>query len=235
MRVTPMGAGGVDLAERPDEGGQVDGGLLQVVDRAVGVLAGQPLVDRPLEGIALGRVPSHQLDGKRDRQVWGELGQPLRFGGSLPGRPADTRQPSGQVVAKPVDVVVGPVGLDRVDRQVGQVRELPGQQASHERDVGVGLLGILIRAITVIMANRGDHGTRVSPQPGLGDNHQMRSLVLWDDLVGSSRIWPAHVGRVVDPDGSRRIVWMLKRRGAASGAAQTTGAIGGAGTRHSIW
>jgi hypothetical protein len=28
-------------------------------------------------------------------------------------------------------------------------------------------------------------------------------------LDGSRRIWPAQVGRVVDPDGSRRIAWMI--------------------------
>jgi hypothetical protein len=36
-------------------------------------------------------------------------------------------------------------------------------------------------------------------------NRQIRSLVLCVDLVGSRRIWPAHVGGLVDPDGSRRI------------------------------
>jgi hypothetical protein len=35
--------------------------------------------------------------------------------------------------------------------------------------------------------------------------HQIRSLVLYVDLVGSRRIWPAHVGGLVDPDGSSRI------------------------------
>jgi hypothetical protein len=37
-------------------------------------------------------------------------------------------------------------------------------------------------------------------------NRQIRSLVLCVDLVGSSRIWPAHVGCLVGPDGSRRIL-----------------------------
>jgi hypothetical protein len=31
------------------------------------------------------------------------------------------------------------------------------------------------------------------------------------DLDGIRRIWPAHVGCLVGPDGSRRIVWMIKR------------------------
>jgi hypothetical protein len=34
---------------------------------------------------------------------------------------------------------------------------------------------------------------------------QIRSLVLCVDLVGSRRIWAAHVGCLVGPDGSRRI------------------------------
>jgi hypothetical protein len=36
-------------------------------------------------------------------------------------------------------------------------------------------------------------------------NHQIRSLMLYVGLVGSSRIWPAHVACRVDPDGSRQI------------------------------
>jgi hypothetical protein len=36
-------------------------------------------------------------------------------------------------------------------------------------------------------------------------NRQIRSLVLCVDLVGSRRIWPAHVGGLVGPDGSRRV------------------------------
>src|SRR5918994_3165797 len=40
---------------------------------------------------------------------------------------------------------------------------------------------------------------------GSAPNRQIRSLVLCVDLVGSRRIWPAHVGRVVDPDGSSRV------------------------------
>jgi len=35
-------------------------------------------------------------------------------------------------------------------------------------------------------------------------NRQIRSLVLCVDLIGSRPIWPAHVGGLVDPDGSRR-------------------------------
>jgi hypothetical protein len=45
-------------------------------------------------------------------------------------------------------------------------------------------------------------------------NRQIRSLVLCVDLVGSRPIWPAQVGGVVvqtAPDGSRRIVWMIKQ------------------------
>src|SRR5918995_5439055 len=34
-------------------------------------------------------------------------------------------------------------------------------------------------------------------------NRQIRRLVLYVDLVGSNRIWPAHVDCLVDPDGSR--------------------------------
>jgi hypothetical protein len=36
-------------------------------------------------------------------------------------------------------------------------------------------------------------------------NHPIRSLVLYVDLVSSRRIWPAQVGCLVDPDGSRPV------------------------------
>jgi hypothetical protein len=38
-----------------------------------------------------------------------------------------------------------------------------------------------------------------------GTRRQIPSLVLCVDLVGSNRIWPAHVGRLVGPDGSRTV------------------------------
>jgi hypothetical protein len=44
--------------------------------------------------------------------------------------------------------------------------------------------------------------------------HQIRSLVLCVDLVGSRRIWLLTLDAPsvqTDPDGSRRIVWMIKR------------------------
>jgi hypothetical protein len=40
---------------------------------------------------------------------------------------------------------------------------------------------------------------------------QIRRRMLYVDLVGSRRVWPAHVGSLIGPDGSRRIVWMIKR------------------------
>jgi hypothetical protein len=49
------------------------------------------------------------------------------------------------------------------------------------------------------------HAARADP------NRQILSLVLCVDLVDSRRVWPAQVGCLVDPDGSRRIVWMIKR------------------------
>jgi hypothetical protein len=46
-------------------------------------------------------------------------------------------------------------------------------------------------------------------------NHQIRSLMLYLDLVGSRPIWPAHnpdgSSVQMDPDRSCRIVWMIKQ------------------------
>jgi hypothetical protein len=55
---------------------------------------------------------------------------------------------------------------------------------------------------------RGDACNALSdfrPKKGRDPKHQIRSLVLCVDLVGSRRIWPAHVARLVDLVGSRRI------------------------------
>ncbi len=147
--------GRVDVAQRVHERGETDGRLLQIVDRAVGVLARQPLVDGPCEGIALGRMPHRQLHRNRERQVRRESRQPLRLLRRLGGGPPDARQPSGEVVPETVDVVIGPVRHDRIDRQIGPLRELPGEQAAHERDVGVDLVGMHLRCgHGLIMAER---------------------------------------------------------------------------------
>lgn len=69
---TQVRARRVDLAQRLHEGGEIDSRLIQVVDRAVGV------------------------------------------------------------VAEPIDVVIGPVRRDRLDRQIGPVRELTGEQVTQQ-------------------------------------------------------------------------------------------------------
>jgi hypothetical protein len=46
---------------------------------------------------------------------------------------------------------------------------------------------------------------RCAPRGIRTPNRQIRSLVLYVDLVGSRRIWPAHVAGLVDLDGSRQV------------------------------
>ena len=58
-----MCTGPADLAQRDHERGEIDSGLIQIVDRAVGVRAWQPLIHRPVEGIALGRLPVASCTG----------------------------------------------------------------------------------------------------------------------------------------------------------------------------
>ena len=132
----------VDLAQRSHERREIGGRRTEIVDRAVGVLAWQPLVDRPIEWIALGRTPPVHLHRNRERQVRPKLRQPLRLPCCLGGGPADARQSSGQLVAKPIDVVIGPVGHDRLDRQLGPPRKLSFEQAPHERGIGLDLVGV---------------------------------------------------------------------------------------------
>jgi hypothetical protein len=55
------------------------------------------------------------------------------------------------------------------------------------------------------MTWQSDRPSTDSPaRPKKAIDRQIRSLVLCVDLVGSRPIWPAQVGCVVDPDGSRR-------------------------------
>jgi hypothetical protein len=140
-------AGGVDPPQRGDERGEVDGRPVQVVDAAVGVLAGQPFVHRPGEGVALGGLAHRQRDGQREREMRGEPGQPLGFLGRLPGGPADPGQPDGQPLTESVDVVVRSVRGDQPDRQVGPVRELPGEQSAYQVRVGLDLVGVHLHGI----------------------------------------------------------------------------------------
>lgn len=134
--------GRIDLAQRPHERGEIDGRLIEIGDRSVGVLARQPPVDGPLERIALGRTATRQLHWQGEREMWRELRQPLRFLRRLLRGPSDTRQARGQVLTKAVDVVVGAVRRDGIDRQIGPARELPCEQATDERDVGLDLAGM---------------------------------------------------------------------------------------------
>src|SRR6476469_8788750 len=110
-------AGSVDSAQRFDKGGEIDGCLVKIVDAAGGVLSGQPFVDGPVERVALGGMPHRELDGKRERQVGGELWQPFGFFCRLPGGPSDAGQTSCHVVAYAIDVVIGSVGWDQSDWQ----------------------------------------------------------------------------------------------------------------------
>ncbi len=46
------------------------------------------------------------------------------------------------MLTEPKDVVIGAVRRDRFDRQIGPLRELPREQVTYERDVGVDLIGV---------------------------------------------------------------------------------------------
>ena len=53
--------------------------------------------------------------------------------------------------------------------------------------------------------SRPERDPNVRHRPPRPADRQIRSLMLYVDLVGSRRIWPAHVGWPVDPDGSRPV------------------------------
>ena len=134
--------GRVDPAQRGHECGEVDGSLVEVVDRAVGVGSRAARRRRTSRTGSPRRGASGELHRHRERQLRCEPRQPLRLFGCLVGGPADARQPRRQLVTEPVDVVVGPVGVDQLDRQVGPLRELPGEQSAYQGDVGLDLVGV---------------------------------------------------------------------------------------------
>ena len=134
--------GGVEPPQGDHELGEIDGGLRQIVDGTVRVRAGQPLVHRPRERITVRRMSHRELHRHRERQVRCEPRQPLRLLLGLAGGPTDAREAGDETLAQSVDVVVGPVRGNRADRQIDPSRELIREQATHQCDVGVDLVGV---------------------------------------------------------------------------------------------
>jgi hypothetical protein len=87
-------------------------------------------------------MPHRYRHRQGKRHVGCELRQPLGFLRRLRRRPRDAWQPHGQLLTQPVNVVVGPVRGDQLDRQLGPLRELAGEQAADERRVGRDLIGM---------------------------------------------------------------------------------------------
>ena len=76
---------------------------------------------------------------------------------------------------------------------------LTGERAGSPPGVSVDPLPQLAKSV------KGSTTRRVLTRKPRTPNRQIRSLVLCVGLVGSRRIWPAHVGCLVGPDGSRRV------------------------------
>ena len=55
---------------------------------------------------------------------------------------AESGQGSGKRVTERVEDVIGPVGRDRLERKLGPLWELADEQAIHEREVGLDLVGM---------------------------------------------------------------------------------------------
>jgi hypothetical protein len=87
-------------------------------------------------------MPHRQLHRKRERQVRGELGQPFTFFRRLADSPPDPGHAGGQVVTKPIDVVISPVRGNLIDSKTGPLWELRCQQPTNELDVGLDLIGM---------------------------------------------------------------------------------------------
>ena len=111
-----MRAGRVKPAQRVNESREILGYSVEIVDRVSAAGAWEPLVYRPLEWIGFGRLASCHLDRDGKRQVWSEPREPSRLFLRLVRRPPDARQSRYQLIAQSIDVVVGPVRLDRDDR-----------------------------------------------------------------------------------------------------------------------
>jgi hypothetical protein len=90
--------------------------------------------------VALARCPqrSRDRDGKGEER--GKSRQPLLLFVHLPSGTFDAGESHGQVGAYPIDRVVGPSGVDRLDGKVCPLRKLRREQPAHERDVDVHLV-----------------------------------------------------------------------------------------------
>ena len=122
--------------------------------------------------------------------------------------------------ADPTSVVHGPTA-DRVGRPAhghhqpmvhGRPRRPArrrsiGSTARVSRDTPLSTQGLTARQpLSSLSCLIGLTCTFGAPRGIRTPNRQIRSLVLYVDLVGPRRIWAAHVGWVVDSDGSRRIL-----------------------------
>ena len=155
-----------DAVEGPERVDDVDQVVDESIARPVAVICGtarQPADHRPLEGVAVCRRTGAQVLRHLHGQLRCQPREPRALDLRLPGGPLDPRQPDRQVLAEPVDRMVGAGRGDAGDRQVGPVRELVAEEPSYE----VGVRGHLI-GMHPPLAHRpnppapGEHGNQIS-------------------------------------------------------------------------
>ena len=120
--------------QRPEEAAEVGRRLPRVERRLVrGGRPRQELHDAPRPRVLLPRPSGSHRHRDGQRQPGREQGQPALLVDQDARAESAPRQPDHQPVPEPEQRVVPPV-RQRLDRQPGQVRVLPGQQPPHEVD-----------------------------------------------------------------------------------------------------
>jgi len=194
-----MRSGHVDIAEGEDERSEIGGGLVEIIDRADGVLTRQPFVDRPVERIPLGGPTHRSLHRYGERHVWRDPGQPLAFLRCLRGGPADARQAGDELITHSVDVVVRPVRLHFRHVEIRQVGKLIGEQALDQRNIGGDLVGMHLH-------RRHPRLTRCLRQEwGMGLFSRGPEKVINDGQRVRGRIVAIEVSERNDNDSTRRV------------------------------
>ena len=115
----------IDAPQRSDELREIDRCASSVEGHARRVFALEPVVDRPLVRVPLAGRTAGNWRRHAERQERRQLRQPLELLVQRPSPPATPpRQPNGELVAQPVDRVVGPAHGQRFDRELRPLREL---------------------------------------------------------------------------------------------------------------
>lgn len=148
----------IDASQRDEEIGERDCEGVEIVDaRTPGRLAVNPAINRPMPGIALGRLAHGQRRWNGQRQEGCQFRQPAMLLLDLQRIGGSARQPDRHFVAKMEGAVVPAAESDRADRQMPPFRELSIDQPAHGID-GYLWIGHVAGPFPVLLRDRHQWG-----------------------------------------------------------------------------